>query len=84
MSLENRILFFASSVFFHRFPYKIFCFSIFSIRQTCQEMTDTLLTVRDRLLKKLDEEMTIRIQHFHEQMRQLISLQVIIPFVLHG
>ncbi|KAM3717006.1 putative RING finger protein [Dirofilaria immitis] len=46
-----------------------------SIRQTCQEMTDMLLTVRDRLLKKLDEEMATRIQHFREQMRQLISLQ---------
>uniref|UniRef100_A0A158Q8V2 RING finger protein 207 n=1 Tax=Elaeophora elaphi TaxID=1147741 RepID=A0A158Q8V2_9BILA len=46
-----------------------------SIRQTCQEMTDTLLTVRDRLLKKLDEEMATRIQHFREQMRQLTSLQ---------
>ncbi|VDK79713.1 unnamed protein product [Litomosoides sigmodontis] len=46
-----------------------------SVRQTCQEMTDTLLTVRDRLLKKLDEEMATRIQHFHEQMRQLTSLQ---------
>ncbi|VDM98425.1 unnamed protein product [Thelazia callipaeda] len=46
-----------------------------SIRQTCQEMTDTLLTVRDRLLKKLDEEMSTRIKHFHKQMRQLASLQ---------
>ncbi|KAK6108548.1 B-box zinc finger family protein [Brugia pahangi] len=46
-----------------------------SIRQTCQEMTDTLLTVRDRLLKKLDEEMATRIHHFREQMRQLTSLQ---------
>ncbi|EFO28302.1 hypothetical protein LOAG_00195 [Loa loa] len=45
-----------------------------SIRQTCQEMTNTLLTVRDRLLKKLDEEMATRFQHFREQMRQLTSL----------
>ncbi|VDN19385.1 unnamed protein product, partial [Gongylonema pulchrum] len=46
-----------------------------SIRQTCQEMTDTLLALRDRLLKKLDDEMATRVQHFHEQMRRLTSLQ---------
>ncbi|VDP21956.1 unnamed protein product [Onchocerca flexuosa] len=45
-------------------------------------MTDTLLTVRDRLLKKLDEEMDIRIQHFREQMRQLTSLQPTIRLCL--
>lgn len=39
-------------------------------------MTDTLMTVRDRLLKKLDEEMAARVEHFREQMRQLTSLQV--------
>ncbi|VDK62385.1 unnamed protein product [Onchocerca ochengi] len=53
-----------------------------SIRQTCQEMTDTLLTVRDRLLKKLDEEMDTRIRHFREQMRQLTSLQPTIRLCL--
>lgn len=42
-------------------------------------MIDTLLAVRDRLLRKLDDEMTKREQHFREQMRQLTALQV--PFI---
>uniref|UniRef100_A0A915AEQ5 RING finger protein 207 n=5 Tax=Parascaris univalens TaxID=6257 RepID=A0A915AEQ5_PARUN len=52
------------------------------IRQTCQEMIDTLLTVRDGLIKKLDDERTLREKHFHEQMRQLISLQPLIRLYL--
>ncbi|MFH4981965.1 hypothetical protein AB6A40_008674 [Gnathostoma spinigerum] len=46
-----------------------------SIRQTYQEMFDAMLFVRDRLLKKLDEEKEKRERHFHEQMRYLIALQ---------
>lgn len=80
-TLENCLLFF-SFLFLDLFLLRFSFFSAFSVRQTCQEMTDTLLTVRDRLLKKLDEEMATRIQHFHEQMRQLTSLQVILGLVL--
>ncbi|VDM40598.1 unnamed protein product [Toxocara canis] len=53
-----------------------------SLRQTCQEMIDTLLSVRDRLFKKLDEEKALREKHFHEQMRQLTSLQPLIRLYL--
>ncbi|VDK46736.1 unnamed protein product [Anisakis simplex] len=53
-----------------------------SLRQTCQQMIDTLLSVRDRLVKKLDEEKMKRDQHFAEQVRQLTALQPLIRLYL--
>lgn len=52
-----------------------FIFS-YSIKQTCQEMVDAILSVKDRLLKKLDETKNIREKHFNDQVKYLICLQV--------
>ncbi|VDN52917.1 unnamed protein product [Dracunculus medinensis] len=55
-----------------------------SIKQTCQEMVDAILSVKDRLLKKLDETKNIREKHFNDQVKYLICLQPSIRLYLLG